>query len=203
MKDFNPASPKTNSTQKRANSMTYNVSRTITIVNHAYVVNIVMTKWYILGFTLKHAGDDFFIQPAKGWGSPLPPWIYIDALPRVSSAQIPLTPSRSIRSLANKIKKIVSTKLNYAAAYNNILGVVAQYNSDVGKPNRLGKKIKSTLLLKTRASIYTLKCRGPVKNYKVKINSSMSGASDISSDSNSMLSILCESFPYLNKVMSL
>lgn len=204
MKKSNPAFLKTGSLNVLASSTTFDKSQTtLTIVNHAYVIKIVMTKWYILGFTLKYADDDFFARKEKGWGSPLPPRIYSDALPRVSSAQIPSTPSRSIRSLANKIKKIVSTKLNYAAAYNNILGVVAQYNSYVGKPNRLGKKIKSTLLPKTRASIYTLKCRGPVKNHKVKINSSMSGARDISNDSNSVLTVLYESFPYLKKVINI
>lgn len=204
MKDFNPASLKIASNQKLANSMTsYVPQATITIASATYVATIAMTKWYILGLTLEYADDVFFTRKEKGWGSPLPPQINSDVSLRMNSTQIPSTPSKSIQSLSKNIKKSLSTQLNYSTVYNAILLAIAQYNIRVDELNHLTNKMKNSMLTPTRTNRSIRKCRGPVKNHKVKIDSFMSGARDISSDSNSMLSILCESFPYLNKVLSL
>lgn len=204
MKDFNPASPKTNSAKKRANSIPYNVSRTtITIVNHAYVVTIVMTKWYILGFTLKRLNDDCLTRPEERRVVPLLEQINNSVVAYVNSSQIPSTPSKSIQSLAKYIKKSLCTQLNYSTVYNDILVAITQYNIWVDKLNHLTDKMKNSMLTTTRTNRSIRKCRGPVKNNKVKINSFKSGARDISDAPNNVLSVLCESFPYLQKVINI
>lgn len=203
MKRFCPASLKIPSSQMQVNSITNKSNSIMIIVGATYVVTIVMTKWHILGFTLKHAGDDFFIQPEKGWGSPLPPQIYSDVSLYMNSTQIPSTPSKSIQSLAKNIKKSLCTQLNYSTVYNDILVAITQYNIWVDKLNHLTDKMKNSMLITTRTNRSTRKCRDPVKNEKVKINSFMSGARDISHDPNNVLTVLCEFFPYLQKVINI
>lgn len=204
MKKSNPAFLKTGSLNVLASSTTFDKSQTtLTIVNHAYVIKIVMTKWYILGFTLKYADDDFFARKEKGWGSPLPPSIYSDVSIRMNSTQIPFTQPKSIQSLTKNIKKSLRTQLNYSTVYNDILVAIAQYNIRVDELNHLTNKMKISMQTTTRTNRNIRKCRGPIKNYKVKINSSMSGARDISHDPNNVLTVLCEFFPYLQKVINI